>query len=156
MPKSHKQVCKDYRERKKTELKEIEKERSNIRRQQSTPEQELKKKELAKLRQRKHRDLQKAQNIIDIPCSSSSQMEEIVYRSSSSEARAVNRVKLALPKSPRKADYVIKQLAIEINIFLPDIPKIKKRIRLSTSVFNHVLELYNREEVSRWTPGMKD
>jgi hypothetical protein len=81
------------------------------------------------------------------------------YSTESSLSRAVKRVDQHLPKSPGKRRAVVKELACKVQL---KFSSEKKRLRVDAEnlqaieMKKTVIECYNNEEYSRWTPGKSE
>lgn len=64
-------------------------------------------------------------------------------------------MKQALPRSPKKKLDILRNLSKEFGVCIST-PKVISRERLSAEVLNKVKNFYEREDVSRWTPGRKE
>lgn len=112
--------------------------------------------ELAKIRERnrikvaKHRQQKRKQKL---PTSNSP-----AYKTAASLGRAVARVK-GLPKSPRKKKVVVRKL-FESSFEIPKKPRESTRPNhqnaISEETIKKVVDFYEREDVSRQAPGIKD
>ena len=78
------------------------------------------------------------------------------YSVNSSLSRAVNRVSKYMPKSPGKKKAVVKELAYKVKLNFNKKKKIQKGKMIAEDIKNKIRELYNRDDVSRWTPGKQE
>ena len=80
----------------------------------------------------------------------------LAFKSKLHESRATNKLKNILPVSPNKRAKVIYNLIQDFEINLNDAPPSRKRERLSKELLKSVDDFYQRDDVSRWTPGIKE
>lgn len=140
--KKHKEEAQKYREKKKKQLSKL---RQELR-------EDLKSEERRKTRERvaKCRALKKTQNENQSPT---------VYRSVKSLGKATNRVKKSLPQSPRKRIVVVRKL---FETFVGDSSSQESNsqksntLALSPETIDLVKSFYERDDVSRQAPGLKD
>ena len=151
-----------YRKRKGVTLREKERERSaRRRRQKMTASQKAKEKVQSMKRSRSYRrrKRQTREAVAATTPGVSMTLESDTpkaYKTASAKTRAKKRLIVQLPKSPRKRIAVVRSLA---NDYL-DQNDVKKeqnsRTGLEEETLKHILEFYNREDISRWTTGRKD
>ena len=81
-----------------------------------------------------------------------------IYKSKSSQRRAVIKAKQSLPKPSRKQSMVVRSLEVELGIqeeILATATIITSQ-RLEKENGKAVVNFYLREDISRWTPGIKE
>ena len=100
---------------------------------------------MCKLRQKRKLEAKKLKIVIASPA----------FSSKSSESRATKRAIINLPRSPRKAKKVVENLADVYGIKQSPL-NATARERIPESTINDVLNFYEREDVSSWSPGRKD
>ena len=155
MRKSQAEIQRAYRKRKGFAFKEKEKLRGQQRRQNANTETKAKQAVQSAIRMRKMRERIKCRmlqnkDMLTEHSSSTSQ----AYKSKATESRAVMKVRLSLPSSPRKRLAVAQKVAIEEGLILQAHPN--KRQCISQEIIEKVDEFYNRDDISQWSPGMKD
>lgn len=151
MTKSPAAYQKAYRERKGQILKEKERIRDKNRRANQSDDQKSRAASKAKERMRKMRQRKKEENkevtqlVIRMPA----------FRSMSQETRATKKVKQALPNSPSKKHKILQNVIADLGCDIVPPRKIKRE-RLSPELLTIVEEFYQREDIARWTPGLKE
>lgn len=147
MGKIRKEIQKAYRERKGEELRRKERERSKLGRLNKTVMEKKLERVQGNARMSNLRERRREAKIDD-----ENNTPETPFRQRSTECRALKRVKRSLPSSPQKRKHVIKKLVAELGI-----QKLKfKRQCISQETIELVKTFFEREDVSRWTPGRKE
>ena len=77
------------------------------------------------------------------------------YSASSALSRAVKKAGKHLPKSPAKRKAVVKELACKVKLTFKR-SKIVNAKRIADDVKNKIIDYYNRDDMSRWTPGKQE
>lgn len=77
------------------------------------------------------------------------------FRSAASLGKAVSRVSRYLPQSPRKKAEVVRKLAISTSLFGPPRGQ-SNALKIPSKTGQQVQEFYQRDDISRQAPGMKD
>lgn len=139
--KNHREVCRKGRLKKKAFLESISSKRAD----------ELRSIETEKIKQRvaKHR-FKKRQNSIED--------HEISYSSVQALGKATSRVRRALPACRNRRLAVIKKLWFENyeQEDYPDSPEKRKSATLPNDIKSKVEDFYERDDISRLCPGMRD
>uniref|UniRef100_A0A1I8I8W6 CxC1 domain-containing protein n=3 Tax=Macrostomum lignano TaxID=282301 RepID=A0A1I8I8W6_9PLAT len=155
MVKPSKEVKRDYRIRKGDELREKEKKRSRDRRSEA-------KKDPAKIEKQRKQALarmqamrQRRRELVEQQQQEAESLESTTYSSSKTLNRAVNRAWKGLPRSLDHQRVVVRQLAKNLGVQLVDPPKISRE-RIPFETIDAVAAFFDREDVSRWTPGRKE
>lgn len=80
------------------------------------------------------------------------------YKSCRTLGKAVAKVKRNLPTSPTKAEAVVKKIAAEFQIAVPSeiVSANAMPWKLTTELKQQISDFYNRDDISRQMPGMKD
>lgn len=143
---SRAEIQKRYRQRKGDILKEKEKERSKLRRTKQTPEIRAKtnKQALARMKKMKEKMRKEATETVS------------PYSRKSSKSRAVNKLVTQLPSDCEKRKTVITELVKKFNVTIcPDL-QTTRRGKTSEYLKVKVKSFYDREDISRMSPGRKD
>ena len=114
----------------------------------------MKRRELERLRQRKHRQLKLQHK----PKTSTPDIglhvpESPAFKRRQSAGKALARVKRALPQSPRKSVFVVRKLAEEHGFITSGK---KTRTAATPELDEKVASFYCRDDISRQAPGKKD
>ena len=155
MVKTKAEVQRDYRRRHSDALKEKERLRGKLRR--SIPKSDAQMK-LIRERGRIRMRVCRANKKEALSLGPGNEAFSPIYKSKSSQRRAVIKAKQSLPKSPRKRSMVVRSLAVELGIReeMLAAATIITRQRLKKETVQAVVDFYLREDISRWTPGMKE
>lgn len=144
----------EYKENQRQQMKKVrDKKKEEISKLKKRRQEAIRLEERRKTRERvaKHRLLKKErQRSQASPC--------VTYKSACSSGKAIKRAKKALPKSPRKKAYVVRKL-FELIPGTKDINETKKHtnsLALSSETVDKVIEFYERDDISRMSPGLKD
>jgi len=157
MAKSKAEIQKAFRARKGTELKEKEKLRSSRRRKTQTIENKktnaiLSKQRMSKMRQSKKQAAMQAN--ATTPLRTPLRCVLPAYKSRSSETKGIKKIISVLPSSPRKQLVLISKIATDLGLAVP--VKCITREKLPNTTITLVQNFYEREDISRWTPGIKE
>ena len=125
-------------------------------------------KQAATERQKRHRlkiKMERMANVSNVATPSTSSASPLVsptctpskaYKSAASLGKAVKRVSRLLPESPLKKAAVIRKLAISSSLFNPAKKVSSNSLAVSKQTIEKVEQIYQRDDISRQAPGMKN
>lgn len=142
----HRLEMKKHREKKKCELAQLSAAKRNA--------AKLEERRKTKLRVAKHRKMKEKRQ------TSQNSDSPVVYKTAGSLAKAVSRVKRSLPKSPRKKKCVIRKLYSSVNGATELETSFERSksssLALDPITVDKVKSFYERDDISRQAPGIKD